>query len=384
MHKLRALGITGKLGRWILVFIRNRRQVVMVRGRSSMESILKSGVPQGSVMGPLLFLIFISDLGEGVDASVLIYIDDSKVKKAVKNEESVEDLQENLDKIYNWEQQNNMKFNGGKFQVLRYGPNKLLKENTSYFTGNMEDVIDQVNNVKDLGVILSDNAKFEDQIEKVCKKARQKSGWVMRTFFSRDPEFMRHMYNTLVQPHLDYCSQLWAPQEGKQMENIENVLRNYSSRIPRLQNQNYWERLKTLKLNSMQRRIERYKIIYTWKVLEGLVPNCGIESMKSERRGRLCQVPRHKSQVTSVQSLRESSFQINGPKLFNELPRDLRKKTKCGVEEFKMILDEFLQKIPDQPKCPGLTPVAQKPDATHSNSLLYQLAWARREGQLRD
>ena len=90
---------------------------------------------------------------------------------------------------------------------MRYGPNKLLKENTSYFTGNMEDVIDQVNTVKNLGVILSDNAKFEDQIEQVCKKARQKSGWVMRTFFPRDPDFMRHMYNTLVQPHLDYCSQ---------------------------------------------------------------------------------------------------------------------------------------------------------------------------------
>ena len=246
-----------------------------------MESILKSGVPQGSVLGPLLFLIFISDLSDGVEASVLIYVDDSKVKKSVNDEESVEDLQENPDKIYHWEFENNMKFNGGKFQVLRYGPNNILKENTSYFTGNMEDVIEQVNQVKDLGVILSDNARFEDQIEKVCQKARQKkSGWIMRTFFTRHPEFMRHMYNTLVQPHLDYCSQLWAPLEGKQMENIENVLRNFSSRIHKLKTKNYWERLKTMKLNSMQRRIERYKIIYTWKVLEGLVPNCGIKAMK--------------------------------------------------------------------------------------------------------
>ena len=163
---------------------------------------------------------------------------------------------------------------------MRYGPNSDLKDNTTYFTGNMEDTIEQVDKVKDLGVILSDNAKFEDQIQKVCTKARQKSGWIMRTFFCRNQEFMRHMFNTLVQPHLDYCSQLWAPPEGLQMQNIENVLRNYSSKIPKLKSLNYWDRLKALRLNSMQRRMERYKIIYTWKILEELVPNLGAQVLK--------------------------------------------------------------------------------------------------------
>ena len=242
---------------------------------------------------------------------VLIYVDDSKVKQAVNNEDEVETLQDNLDKIYKWEQENNMKFNGGKFQVLRYGPNNELKENTNYFTGNMEDIIEQVNAVKDLGVILSDNAKFEDQIDKVCLKSRQKAGWIMRTFFSRDPEFMRHMFNTLVQPHIDYCSQLWAPPEGLQMQKIENVLRNYTSRIPRLKSLNYWERLKTLRMNSMQRRLDRYKIIYTWKILEDLVPNCGVEVNENERKDRICKVPRHKSKVQSIKTIREivSKFQ---------------------------------------------------------------------------
>ena len=63
--------------------------------------------------------------------------------------------------------------------------------------------------------------------------------------------------------------------------------------------------------------------------------------------------------------------------MFNELPGDLRELTKCGVDKFRAKLDEFLQMIPDQPKCSGLTPVAQKPDAPHSNSLFYQVAWPR-------
>ena len=75
----------------------------------------------------------------------------------------------------------------------------------------------------------------------------------------------------------------------------------------------------------------------------------------------------------SVQTIGEGSFQINHPQLFNELPGELRDMTKCEVDEFKAKLDEFLQMIPDQPKCSGLTPVAQKPDATQSNSLLYQV-----------
>ena len=100
---------------------------MMVKRRSSKETILISGVPQGSVLGPLLFLIFIGDLANGVEASVLIYVDDSKVKSALNDEEGVERLQADLDHIYTWEQENNMCFNECKFQLIRYGKNQELK-----------------------------------------------------------------------------------------------------------------------------------------------------------------------------------------------------------------------------------------------------------------
>ena len=130
-------------------------------------------MPQGSVLGPPFFLIFIGDISEGVSAVVLIYVDDSKVHKNVKNDEDVQSLQHDLDKIYQWEKNNNMKFNGGKFLVVRYGRNATLKENTLYFTFEMEDIIQQVDRCKDFGILMQDDANFALQIEKVCKKVKQ-------------------------------------------------------------------------------------------------------------------------------------------------------------------------------------------------------------------
>ena len=143
-----------------------------------------------------------------------------------------------------------MEFNAKKCLVLRYGKNQSIKESTECFTGEMELIIEEVESCKDLGVIMSNDGKFENQINKACSRARQKTGWVLRTFYSRRKEFMKHMFNSLCQPHLDYCVQLWAPQEGPQMDEIENVLRNYTKQIPELRNTNYWERIRSLKMNS--------------------------------------------------------------------------------------------------------------------------------------
>ena len=375
IHKLKALGIGGKIGRWILCFLTGRNQQVLIRGRKSSISILISGVPQGSVLGPLLFLIFIADLSEGVTSSILVYVDDSKSKQKVNKPEDVEIHQENLNKIYQWEQKNNMEFNGGKFLVLRYGKNKEIKESTLYFTRDMDQVIEQVNNCRDLGITMSDDASFEAQ--KVCKKVKQKCGWIQRTFYSREKKFMKHIFNTLVQPHLDYCSQIWYPPEGGQLEKLENLLKTFTSKIPAVKDLIYWDRLKELKMNSIQRRFERYKIIYTWKILENMVPNPGIQEMKSESKGRQVLIPKLKP---LMRTHREASFQVAGPNLFNKMPRHIRDLTKCSQEDFKKILDSYLSKIPDNPKTKGLVPAALTSDCKPSNSLLSQVDWSRRQG----
>ena len=95
--KLKALIIKGRLGRWLFNFLSNRKQQVVVNGVSSSVTSVISGVPQGTVLGPILFLIYISDIGKNINAMKQIYVDDTKIKKTVKTEEDVEDLQDDLE-----------------------------------------------------------------------------------------------------------------------------------------------------------------------------------------------------------------------------------------------------------------------------------------------
>ena len=91
-----------------------------------------------------------------------------------------------------------MEYNEKKFLVLRYGKNEELKNDTLYMTGDKVSLIDQVNQCKDLGITMEDSDLFQQQIEKTCSKAKQKCGWILRTFYTRDGSFLRYMYNSLA------------------------------------------------------------------------------------------------------------------------------------------------------------------------------------------
>ena len=265
-----------------------------------------------------------------------------------------------------------MSFNSNNFEVLRYGKNTLLKETTNYLTPDCDSIIEEKESLRDLGVIMSNDASFSNHVEFVCKKVKQRSGWILRTFKSRQTWFLKFMWKSLVQGHVDYCSQLYFPCKSSDMESIENLQRIYTAKIPEVSSLNYWERLKHLKMYSQERRMERYRVIYIWKILEGISPNCGIKESKSERRGREILVPNVKGKG-KFQTLREGSFQIHGGRLFNSLPKSLRSLSKVSIEEFKLALDKYLNNIPDKPKLPGYVPTAcDQFTASPSNSILNQ------------
>ena len=160
------------------------------------------------------------------------------------------------------------------------------------------------------------------------------------------------IYQSLVQPHIEYCSQLYMPVSGNGLNEIENLQRHFTSRIPSTHSMDYWTRLSHLQMLSQQRRMERYRIIYVWKVLEGLVPNCGLESETKLRLGRTCSIPTL-TNTGKIRTLRENSFQVHGPKLYNSLPIRIRNITKCSVNDFKTLLDRVLSQVPDEPNISG-------------------------------
>ena len=262
----------------------------MVDTELSSPSKVVSGIPQGTVLGPVLALIFLSDLDEGIENVASMFADDTRIMASIQEEADVEHMQEDLDCVYTWAENNNMKFNSDKFGLLRYGKNQELKDGTSYFPAD-DNIIEEKEVLRDLGIMMNNVATFDEHIEKVCKTVKQKSGWILRTFRCRQPHIMKILWKQLVQPHIDYCSQLYMPVDGRRLGDLENLQRHFTSRIPSVSSMDYWKRLSQLQMLSQQRRLERYHIIYVWKVIEGLVPNCGILAESKPRLGRMCNVP---------------------------------------------------------------------------------------------
>lgn len=369
-HKLRDLGIVGKLGEWLHDFLKDRSQVVVANGATSNDTQIVSGVPQGTVLGPLLFIMALSDMPSATQrATVTSYADDTKVSQVIQNPEDTMHLQCELDEIYKWAEKNNMQFNAEKFQALCYQHARLNAEPIKY-TGPGGTAIPEAETVRDLGIYMSNNASFHVHVAKLSMKCRRLTGWILRTFRTRDQETMMVLWKTLVLSHFDYCSQLWSPTSVKLISELEAIQRSYTKKIASMQHISYWERLKRLRLYSLERRRERYAIIYIWKILEGIVPNFGIESYTNKRTGRHCIVPRTPNLPSRCRTRYCNSLGFRGPQLFNILPKDLRDLHAVDVGVFKTRLDLFLSGVPDEPTSRQEAQMR----AAASNSLMHQMS----------
>lgn len=370
LHKLRDMGIKGQLGVWIHSFLTDRYQYVAVNRSKSSKSSVISGVPQGSVLGPLLFVVHIGDIdSETLSSFVSLFADDTRAAAGIKDEECHRKLQLDLNTIYKWAEQNNMKFNDSKFEKITYGRNEALKD-IPYIAADGSN-IQASNEVKDLGVTMSDNASFKTHITKLSSKASQLTSWVLRTFITREKYVMLMLWKTLILSRLEGCSPLWNPMMTGDILSLENVQRSYTRHVHGMNNLDYWERLKSLKLYSLQRRRERYDILYVWKILEQIVPNVSSVSNRQVqliddiggRRGRLCKIPNPaKNAALSTKTLVTNSFTIRATKLFNVLPKCIREISGCELDTFKEALDEYLAILPDRPAVHGYS--------TENNSLL--------------
>ena len=200
------LGVRGKILEWIKSFLTSRTQRVMVNGYLSQPAPVISGVPQGSVIGPLLFLILIGDIDQDIATSFISsFADDTRLSRALSGVTDASALQTDLEKVYQWAIDNNMVFNTKKFETLRYGTDDVLKAIISY-TSPDGSIIPDKDHLRDLGVTMSANGSFRQHISEMCQAARNMCSWILRTFQSRSPELMLTLWTNLVLPILDYCS----------------------------------------------------------------------------------------------------------------------------------------------------------------------------------
>ena len=348
MEKLEKLNIKGKLLVWIKSFLENRTQKVVVEGASSREEKVLSGVPQGSVLGPLLFLLMINDLPDILKYSrAYSFADDSKIIKPILLVKDYDELSADLTSIYGWTDSNNLEFNTKKFKLMRY----ISKKNPTplpdydYFAPDGTK-IEKVNTTVDLGVIMNADLNFKDHINCVYTKCKQDISQILRTFNTRKKLPMLTLWKTLIAPKIDYCSQLWSPTKIGEMQELESLQRTFTSKIKDTEHLGYWERLKSLKMYSIEHRLDRYLIIYSWKIIEKLVvtPEPFSVTDKDTRTGRKYNI---------VNSYNKDSPFTKAQKMFNKLPKEIRNITGVKVEIFKNHLDKFISKVPDEPNVPG-------------------------------
>ena len=360
VRKLHQLGIRGQLGRWLLSFLTNRTQTVVVNGKKSRPQPVISGVPQGSVLGPILFLVLLGDIDSEVANSFLSsFADDTRVGMGINTAADVGLLQKDLYSIFKWSTESNMEFNSDKFELLSYNSNPSQPRPPQTYLSDRDEEIEVKQSLRDLGITMSDDAQFTKHIFEKITTVTKLIGWAMRVFKTRSVPAMLTIWKSLILCHIDYCSQLWSPFKTGEIQAVESLQKSFLNRIPTFHGLTYWEKLKAAKLYSLERRRERYSIIYTWRILEGTVPNLEATPVAARnhiRRGRECTVPIISNSAAPVtKKIRANSFAIRGPRLFNTLPQSIRDLSGCKVEAFKGELDKYLSSVPDEPLIPGMT-----------------------------
>ena len=341
-------------------------------GRVSPLTSVLSGVSQGTVLGPILFLVHIRNISKGLSegTTATSFADDTRVQRGINSASDCSSLQSDLDLIYTWANKVNMKFNSEKFECLRYWADIEKAPPVQYFAPDKQP-IEVKADLRDLGVRLSSNLSFSLHIDNTVTAASKLVGWGIRTFGSRVRAVMLTLLKSLVQPKLDYCSQLWSTSDQSSINKLDSVQKNLVDRIKdnQLTGLSYWEKLGHLKLYSQERRRERYQVIFLWKISQGLVSGYDIQFTSGlGRRGRSI-IPNTvaKAAPTMVKNARERTLGVRGATIFNLLPEQLRSMNTDHIDTFKNHLDVFLLSIPDQPTMTGLGRAAE------SNSLLHQL-----------
>ena len=224
LTKLQGYGVTGKMNSWIQNWLVDRTQVVVIDGEQSGPVPVTSGVPQGSVLGPCLFLFFINDMAEQPQSTVRLFADDTIAYLAVDSQCDVMALQHDLDVLAEWEQTWQMEFHPDKCQELRV-TNKHPQNITQHDYILHGHTLSIVDDVKYLGLTVSSNLRWDTQIAKATANANSTMAVLRWNVWVSSKAIISSVYSALVRPRVEYCSAVWDPHTKEQTQRVEMVQR---------------------------------------------------------------------------------------------------------------------------------------------------------------
>ncbi|KAL8614243.1 hypothetical protein ACOMHN_026460 [Nucella lapillus] len=322
LHKLHRYGVQGHTNRWIASFLQNRQQAVVVNGSCSEFVPVRSGVPQGSVLGPFLFLAYINDLPDNLTTNSRLFADDTAVYNRVCSTHDQDVLQQDLHRLADWEMSWDMQFHPAKCNTLPV----TRKRRPLQFNYQLHDHhLEVVDSAKYLGVTLQNKMDWEDHINSIWTKANQVLGFLRRNLKISSPSIKAKAYKTFVRPLLEYSASVWDPYEKQHKVKLENIQRRAARFVL-----NRYQRsdsvttmLEILGWKPLEDRRKKARLLMFYKIKNNLV-NCPRlkEQLQSPRkRAQRC----HDQQMTQIATSTDYRLMSFLPRTivdWNSLPQD--------------------------------------------------------------
>ena len=337
---------------WFSDYLTNRKQSVKINKITSMQNEIKFGVPQGSILGPLLFIIFINDLFETFnDVQLVGYVDDLQVLLTDKPENHLaikNRAETSLNRLMSWYRKNGLKLNPDKTECIMFGSKNLLKKIPSNFSIQFANTtIHPSKNVRNLGVHFDESLSFESHINKACAKANQALVRINRVKHLLDQQTRIIAVNSLALSHLNYCSTIWGTC-SKKVSQIAQRSQNFAVKV--MANGNYNKRdhvtplIKNLEILNMENKYKYNLCSLMYKILNSILPNWLTSFHENEnhsdrntRQSENLFIPYRRTTAG------KQTLNIRGGALWNTLPSALKRSR--TLPTFKSNLHKYLLAI---------------------------------------
>ena len=339
LHKLEYYGIRGSTHKWINSWLSGRTQQVVLDGQASDPVPVLSGVPQGSVLGPVLFLLFINDLPDNIRSSVRLFADDCVLYRNIHSLQDCLTLQEDLTSLGQWEADWQMKFNVAKCHSMRVTRHQYHKQILFDYSLHNQ-TLENVQSAKYLGITITDNMDWGQHVSEISSKATKTLGFLRRNLAFAPRSTKEVAYKTLVRPKLEYAAPIWSPHLKLQINQIEKVQRTAARWTCRRwrNTSSVGEMLDELDWPSLEARRDQSSLLLFHKIHCGAVSiekdkyMTPAHSLKTTRSSHSAQYRRHQ---TYSDALKNSFFPRTIPH-WNSLPPSVANAQ--STEEFRALL----------------------------------------------
>lgn len=348
LQKLEQMGVDGVELNWFRSYLNSRKQQTKFKGHTSNEINIEIGLPQGTALSVILFLIYIDSITKvPMHGSIFLFADDTVL--VVKNkslEGAIRMMNEDLDRIYNWLNLNKLKLNNDKTKWMTITRGQNINNRTTQTVKIANEQIERVSEIKYLGIVIDENLNFDKQIGACVKKTASKVNFLCRISRNFTLDTKKIIYNSIVLPHFNYCSTIYINCSKEQiavLQKIQNkamrIILNCDRDTPRT------FMLDALNMMSIAQRIKYNVLIFIFKIVRGMMPNYLKEKLIYTRNIHNVNTRQNTENVLRLPNYRLETTRMNlfynGIKLFNDLPVEIRNKE--TLNSFKKECDKYVK-----------------------------------------